>query len=203
MGLETTCEVRYGRRVVSGRAQLETQELLFRGDGLELCIPFREVKTVTAHGGRLEVSFGTGRASFALGPAAEKWALKIRYPRSLMDKLGVKPGIRVSVLGIEDADLLRQLRERTNEVSEGKPSRESDLILRGIAAKADLARLARLRPSLKANGAIWAVWTKGQKTLTENDVRAAALAADLVDVKVVSVSDTLSGLKLVIPVAKR
>jgi hypothetical protein len=109
----------------------------------------------------------------------------------------------VSVLGFAQPDLLRQLRERTTDVSERKPRKDSDLIFLGIAQKADLARLARLRGSLKSNGGIWAVWTKGQRALTENDVRATALAAGLVDVKVVSVSDTLSGLKLVIPLAKR
>jgi hypothetical protein len=203
MGLETRCQVRFGGRAVSGRAQLETQELLFRGGDLKLRIPFGDVKAVTARAGTLDVSFGGGRASFALGPAAETWARKIRNPRGLMDKLGVKPGLRVSVLGLAQPDLLRQLCERTTDVSERKPSKDSDLIFFGIAAKPDLARLARLRGSLKSNGGIWAVWTKGQKALTENDVRAAALAAGLVDVKVVSVSDTLSGLKLVIPRAKR
>jgi len=66
MGLETRCEVLFGGRAVSGGAQLETQELLFRGDGLELRIPFREVKAVTARSGRLAVSFGTGRVSDTL-----------------------------------------------------------------------------------------------------------------------------------------
>ena len=44
---------------------------------------------MTARSGRIEVSFGTGRASLALGPAAEKWALKIRYPRGLLICLGI------------------------------------------------------------------------------------------------------------------
>ena len=39
--------------------------------------------------------------------------------------------------------------------------------------------------------------------LTEDVIRAVALSIDLVDVKVCAVDDTWSGLKLVIPVAKR
>ena len=46
---------------------------------------------------------------------------------------------------------------------------------------------------------IWAVWPKGRKKLREDDVRGYALAQGLVDVKVVSFSETLSGLKLMIP----
>ncbi|HEY2980381.1 MAG TPA: hypothetical protein VGJ22_04300 [Anaerolineales bacterium] len=48
-----------------------------------------------------------------------------------------------------------------------------------------------------------AVWTKGRKEFREDDIRAFALAHDLVDVKVMAFSETLSGLKLGIPVAKR
>lgn len=203
MGLEATCEVRLGGRAVAGKARLEAAELLFRGGDLRLRIPLADVRSVAARGGALELAFAGKKASFALGPAAEKWALKIRHPRGLMDKLGVKPGLRVSVTGLHDQAVLRQLRERAPDLSEGKPSRSSDLIFAGFAAKAELAKLARLRAALKPAGAVWAVWVKGQKTLTENDVRAAALGAGLVDIKVVSLSETLSGLKLVIPVARR
>jgi hypothetical protein len=47
------------------------------------------------------------------------------------------------------------------------------------------------------------LWPKGRKELREDDVRAAAKAQGLVDVKVMSFSATLSALKLVIPVALR
>ena len=45
--------------------------------------------------------------------AAEKWALKIRYPRSLLDKLGVKPGARIAVLGSFEPYFLADLASRT------------------------------------------------------------------------------------------
>ena len=73
----------------------------------------------------------------------------------------------------------------------------------GLASRAELARLRALRGSIKKNGAIWVVWPKGRKELREDDVRAQGKAAGLVDVKVMSFSDTLSGLKLVIPVKER
>ena len=57
--------------------------------------------------------------------------------------------------------------------------------------------------AIAEDGAIWAVWTKGQKALTETHVRDAAKAQGLVDVKVMSFSPELSALKLVIPVALR
>ena len=50
---------------------------------------------------------------------------------------------------------------------------------------------------------IWVVWAKGRKEFREDDVRAYGPTAGLVDVKVMSFSDVLSGLKLVIPVKDR
>ena len=73
----------------------------------------------------------------------------------------------------------------------------------GVERKATLERLETLKRSIKPNGALWVLWPKGRRELTGNDVRRAALAHGLVDVKVVAFSATHSGLKLVIPLARR
>jgi hypothetical protein len=66
-----------------------------------------------------------------------------------------------------------------------------------------LLGLEPLVSTIKRNGAIWVVYPKGKKHVTEGDVMAAGKEAGLVDVKIVSFSDTHSALKFVIPVAKR
>ena len=124
-------------------------------------------------------------------------------PRSRLDKLGVKPGARVSVLGIGDAEFRRDLAERTADVSIGRAKRDSDVVFVAMEKTSDLARLERLRASIKRNGAIWVVWPKGRREFREDDVRAAGPGMGLVDVKVVAFSDTLSALKMVIPVKER
>jgi hypothetical protein len=126
-----------------------------------------------------------------------------RYPRPLIDKIGVKEGHRVHVDGVDDPRLWKELRARTSEPSTGRVGRGLDVIIVGVQAAADLGKLERMKRAIKDDGMIWAVWTKGKKELNEDHVREAALAIGLVDVKVVAVSDALSGLKLVIPVAKR
>jgi hypothetical protein len=47
------------------------------------------------------------------------------------------------------------------------------------------------------------VYRKGQKSITETDVRSAGLQAGLVDIKVVSFSATHTALKFVVPKSKR
>ena len=66
-----------------------------------------------------------------------------------------------------------------------------------------LGRLATLQRRIRRNGAIWVVWPKGQPHIKEDMIRAAAIAHGLVDVKVIAFSEALSGLKLVIPLARR
>src|SRR5262249_24096073 len=144
-----------------------------------------------------------GVATLELGREAEAWALKIRYPKPVIEKLGVKPGMRVSVLGVDDAGFLRDAKARVEELSVGKAKRESDLVFLGASKVADLSKLARLKESIQRNGAIWVVWKKGVPELKEDHVRAAGLRCGLVDVKVVAFSPTHSSLKLVIRKADR
>ncbi len=159
--------------------------------------------SVEAKSGELVVVWPEGEAAFALGKDAEKWALKVRYPRGLLDKLGVKPGARVAIVGDLPGDFLKDLRGRTDDVARGRPKQDTDLVFVAMSDPKDLGRLAALRTAIKPAGGIWVVWPKGRRAFREDDVRAAGPGAGLVDVKVVSFSDTLSGLKMVIPVAQR
>ena len=56
---------------------------------------------------------------------------------------------------------------------------------------------------MKGPAALWIVYPKGQKAITENDVIAAGRKAGLKDVKVVAFSPTHTALKFVIPLAQR
>src|SRR4051812_8431234 len=111
MGQEAQCIARFGKRISKGKARLEPDSLLFQGD-FRLSIPLKELKSVDTKKGQLIVKFPKGVVTFDLGPLAEKWALKIRYPKSLMDKLGVKPDSKVIVLGVDDESVWQQLNER-------------------------------------------------------------------------------------------
>lgn len=132
------------------------------------------------------------------GPGATE-----RPPRSRLDKLGISPRSVVSVIGLDDPSFDRELAACTAHVTTGRVRKGARIVVAAIRTLADLDRLTAWRGAMAEDGAIWAVWTKGQKALTETHVRNAALAQGLVDVKVMSFSPELSGLKLVIPVALR
>lgn len=125
------------------------------------------------------------------------------YTTPLLDKLGVRPGMRVALIDVDD-DSIRPLRERTSDITEGSPEPETDLVFLGADDTAALEPLRALADRIRPNGAIWVVSRKGKDaTIRDVEVIAAAKAADLVDNKVVSFSATHTALRLVIPVARR
>jgi hypothetical protein len=202
VGSEAVCRVSYKDEASEGKALLETAELIFRGD-FRLKIPFSQVVSLEAADGELRVGYDGGVAVLELGRNAEKWAEKIRNPRGLLDKLGVKPGMTVSVLGVEDDGFVAQLRGRVGELNRELVA-DADLVFYEADSVEDLARLAELRAAIKPAGTVWVVSPKGKAAvLKDTEVMAAAREAGLVDTKVVGFSDTHTALKLVIPKAKR
>jgi hypothetical protein len=126
------------------------------------------------------------------------------YTSPLVDKLGVKPGARVAVINVSDAEFRRALAERTQDVSEAEPLPDSNLVFVGIDDGTELQQLANLRSRIVPNGAIWVVFRKGkQATIRDIEVMAAAKAVGLVDNKVVAFSSTHTSIRLVIPLALR
>lgn len=124
--------------------------------------------------------------------------------RPLLDKLGVKPFHRVSVIGVDNETFWTQLIDRAADSVKGRLRQDSDLIFFAADSLSELQHLSRLKTYLVSNGAIWVVSLKGKAAkIKDVDVIAAARAAGLVDNKVVSFSATHTSLRLVIPVSQR
>jgi hypothetical protein len=202
MGNEAKCLVRFGKQQSEGKALLETSEILFRGD-FRLKIPFSSIKSARAVDGELCVQTAEGLAIFKLGAAAAKWCDKILHPKSRLEKLGVKPGSKVSLLGDFEEGFLQELAEQTNAAAKNKLATDSGWIFLAAASQKGLAQVSKLAKSLKGAAALWILYPKGRKDITENDVLAAGRKAGLKDVKVVGFSATHTALKFVIPVERR
>jgi hypothetical protein len=124
--------------------------------------------------------------------------------RPRIDRLGVKPGLRVAVIGVDDALLLSELRARTDEIVIGMPRSRRDVIFYAAESLNALGELENLRTRIVHTGAIWVVSRKGnERAISDTDVIAAAQRVGLVDNKVVSFSATHTALRLVIPLAMR
>jgi hypothetical protein len=202
MGNEAQCRAQFGKQESEGKALLETSEILFRGD-FRLKIPFTAIKSAKAVDGELRLQTAEGLTTLHLGAAAEKWRDKILHPKSRIEKLGVKPGAKVSLLGDFDSEFLKELGALTKSVSQGKVAADTDCIFFAADSKKDPGALSKISKSMKGAAALWIVYPKGQKQITELDVLAAGRKVGLKDVKVVGFSPTHTALKFVIPVNHR
>lgn len=131
----------------------------------------------------------------------------------LLKKLGVKDGMAALLIAVPDAiEPLAGFRgwavckkARTPSGIGGGPFDYIHLFVK------DADALSKATPNMKkalgTSGMIWVSWPKKSSgvatSITEDVIRALALANDLVDVKVCAVNETWSGLKLVIPLKDR
>jgi hypothetical protein len=202
MGQEIQCTLRFEGKTSKGRALLESKEILFRGD-VRLKVPFADIKKLEVKNGDLHVRTKDGLVVLALGPKAEQWQHKILHPKSLVEKLGVKAGESVAILGALPASFLAELTDQGAKATKGKVAATSLWIFLAAESLGDLDKLKAIRNSMGPAAGLWIIYPKGLRTITENDVRSAGLKAGLVDVKVAGFSDTNTALKFVIPKSKR
>ena len=131
------------------------------------------------------------------------------YTTPLLDKLGIRPGMRVAIVGDLDADpeaaaFRRLLADRTSDVTEGRPKPDTDIVLLVADSTAELEVLGDLRERIRPAGGIWVISRKGKaSTMRDVEVMAAAKERGLVDNKVVAFSAERTSIRLVIPVALR
>jgi hypothetical protein len=121
----------------------------------------------------------------------------------VVEKLGVKPGLNVVLVGRFETWFRTDVMNALGEKPGVKPVPGSDLVFILFLHEGDESKLEDLIPAIHPEGAIWAIYPKGRRDLSEDTVRKAARAMGLVDIKVVRVSEELSGLKLVIPRLER
>jgi hypothetical protein len=202
MGYEAPCTLRLGREEAKGRAVLEHHDLIFRGP-TRLAIPLKTIASAVANDGSLIVRFGKTTAIFDIGTVAGRWADRITNPPSRLDKLGVKAGVTAWIVGERHDDLVRDLESRSARLVRVAPVGGLDLVFFGAPRRAMLDRLRVLKRSLKPNGALWVIRPKGSAAISETEVMAAGKKAGLVDVKVVSFSETHTAEKFVIPRSDR
>jgi hypothetical protein len=202
VGAEARTTLKIGRQSYEGTALLETDELRFRGD-TRMRIALRDVSAVTAKDGTLRVEHANGVACFVLGDAAESWAEKIRSPRTLADKLGVKRGMQVAVIDVDDRDILDDLEAKGAQLVMGSVPQDAMMVLFRIVRPSQLATLSAMTSRIARDGAIWVVHPRGDATVADTIIFAAARDAGLTYTKVVRFSERDTAEKLVIPRAAR
>ncbi len=126
--------------------------------------------------------------------------------KPLWQKLGIKPDTRLMLIHPPAAYMELLGTDCTRQLVQSKPDiihAFTDSQKTFFATMQNLEKLYRQNTNL----VIWISWYKKsaavKSDMSEDIIRNHALANGLVDVKVCSVSDNWSGLKLVVPLSKR
>lgn len=105
--------------------------------------------------------------------------------------------MRALLIDVPDPALAAELADGGVEVVSPKAP-QPDLIFLGVASVRDLDKIAGCKTRMPPNGSLWLIRPKGRDTaVSEADAMRAGLVSGLVDVKVVSFSNTHSALKYV------
>jgi hypothetical protein len=192
MGKQAEVEVRWpdGARA-AGRLQYEPPKLIFRGAERRV-FEGASLAGVRAEGRELILA---GGERFRLPTPAAGWAEAILNPKSRLDKLGVKAGQRIGVIGLDDLHFAAEVAARATPID---AAADLDLLFYGADSAEALAAIGDLVPRLAPRGALWVVSLKGRALrVKDTEVMAAAKAHGLVDTKVCAFSDTRTALKFV------
>jgi hypothetical protein len=180
-----------------GKAVLDDEGVVFHGQHERVVVRFVDTREATVEGdwlifGPLELELGAAHAT--------KWAKSIAKPKSVLERLGVKSGQTAVLLGEYPHEFEDELRKK-GLITTNRPTRSlPELVFLFLTSSKQLTRL----PPISDTGVLWMVRGKGKTApITEAQSRAAALAAGLVDVKVLAFSPTHSAEKYIVPVPKR
>ena len=124
----------------------------------------------------------------------------------LLKKLGIKEEMKVQLIG--QPENYFNLLEKNISSQFCKKTETPDFIHLFVKTKKVFEKeMETIKQNMKPTTVIWVSWHKKSAgiltDITEDVIRGYALRNGLVDVKVCAVSDTWSGLKLVVPLAKR
>ena len=208
---ELSCRVESGRGATrisrKGLAALGGEELRFHtgrtgrnGKDFFLHVRYDDISAIVvdAHSGTMTVTASEhpDAITYHLGKHAGDWKKLIEERPTTVDELGVKPGSRLALVGIDDDELLALLNERVRAIA-GDTDEDLHMLFVGVEHRADLAQLGGLaRRVRRPNGVVWAVYSTKARTLTEPEIAAAGRAAGLVDGGIVDLSRTRKALRL-------
>lgn len=195
MGQEAMVTARWGDREGPGKVLLEGDHLLFRGD-FRVKLMLADLTAADVSGDTLVLTGPDGCLSLHLGAVkAADWLRRIRNPRTVLDKLGIRAGQQVALRGQAPDPVLAAELARGGITGDADGS--ADFILLVADGIDDLDAVTGLASGLGARSGLWIIYPKGRHDITQDHVFAAGRGAGLVDNKVCAVSPTHTALKFV------
>jgi hypothetical protein len=197
MGREAKVEYQSGRERLAVRAHLDSGALQLTG-GKKLTVALADVRKAVASDGLLKIETKTEKFALALGEKeAAGWAKKILNPPTLADKLGLKTGGAVLLVGepVAEIEQAASNADRATTLTAAK-AKAATVILQTLAAETAAKKIAASAKALPKGVALWLVYRKGTKP-NGDDIIMLARKAGLKDTKVARISETHAALRFI------
>lgn len=188
MGREAAAQAMVDGARFAVRLHLDGAALDVRG-GVRRHIPREQISSVVVDGGHVVVATAEGDVVLDLGDEAAAWARALTTPPpSLTDKLGVRPGTAVWLVGDAPAEIVGAVGSCARASADG-----AALVVVTVASIDDLGRLPSLLDEHDVRVPVWVVHGKGSAAAPgAGAVREVLRAAGYRDTKVTAVSDSAS-----------
>lgn len=188
MGRQAEVLAKLDGHTLPGVAHLESDILHLRADR-RISVRFSDIARCQEDDGWLRLEFRGHRLELHLGVAAATWQQAILTPPTLLDKLGVRPGVAVWATGFDDLAFLGDTPLSTDEAV--------DVVLFHAPAPSALNEIRRARGAVKQGGCLWVVYPRGDAALPERLVVSHAGIDGWVDVKTCRFDESRTALKFV------
>lgn len=200
MGREARIAYTSGKERAEVRAHLDSASLQLSG-GKKLIVQLSDVRTAKVVGEDLAVETTTAKFKLALGAKeAAAWAKGMLNPPSLADKLSVKAGTAVLIVGerideIDDAVAKATKVERAPKLTAAQ-AKAANIVILTLLTETAPKQIEAAAKVLPKGTALWLVYTKGVKP-NGDDIIALARKAGLKDTKVARISVMHAALRFI------
>jgi len=203
MAMESACKLQVGRDRHDGTVRMEADHIDFAG-ATKFRFRIAEISNPRREGDAIRFNFHGNPVAITLSSTktAETWIEYVLHPQTLADKLGVVEGAKVRILNLDDAELNTSLATKKIRMQDNGDG-GCDLVMLGVERAAELRQLGSLVDDLHQDGAIWVVMPKSVRTVTKQNVFAAAKEAGMKNVEVVDFSENRAAYKMVRPEVRK
>lgn len=193
MGREAKAPVTHRGATADARVHLDS-EMLTIGPPVRAKLLLGDVKAVAGSRG---LSLKAGAETYLVAMSekeAAAWAKAIANPPSLADKLGVKPGMSLALIGALPDEIATVAAGAARHGA--MPARVDAALTLAAVSSLDVKALTRIARALPEKGAVWLIYEKG--VVKGDQLIFAAREAGLKDTKVTKVSETHTGLRFIV-----
>lgn len=115
----------------------------------------------------------------------------------VVEKLGLRPGLRVALIGVNDPGLGSLRSANAGRISAMMPLEPVDVIVYQVESPFGLRRIGELAGMVKRGGVLWVLWPTTGRQIAGSHVERAGNAAGLKCTWTTTVSGRLSGMKFI------